>query len=293
MTIQSEDNLIASWSAGRNTRQDWNKIWTGTAAAGRWYELFSFNGYPPPTTFPGTALACVNCSDAAGDGTTRFGLPHGGDVSAMVKHMISSGLWSTSSTGVPATLKLVDLVSYWPGINMASGSLQTLSGTPTLTRWPNGEGLRAALAIRTASGGTAHNLAMSYTNQAGASGKTFPFTVACTASAIVGHLTHSGTAANNHGPELPLASGDSGIQNVASVQLSASSTAGTAVLLLYRVLADINITIQNVKVTVDRKNQIPSMVRIPDGACLGWLLGAGAAVASNSTFAGHEEFIWG
>jgi hypothetical protein len=80
---------------------------------------------------------------------------------------------------------------------------------------------------------------------------------------------------------------------VASVQLSASSTAGTAVLLLYRVLADINITIQNVKVTVDRKNQIPSMVRIPDGACLGWLLGAGAAVASNSTFAGHEEFIWG
>ena len=46
--------------------------------------------------------------------------------------------------------------------------------------------------------------------------------------AVVGHLTHSGTAANNYGPDLPMQSGDTGIQNVASVTLSASSTAGTA-----------------------------------------------------------------
>lgn len=293
MTIQSIDNLIASISAGRTNRQDWNKIWTGTATAGRWYELFSFGGYPPPTTFPGTALACVNCTEAAGDGTTRFGLPHGGDVSTYVKHLLSGALWSTSSTGIPAVLKLVDLVSYWPGINMNSALAQNLTGTPNLTRWPNGAGLRAALAIRTASSTTAHNLSMSYTNQAGTSGQTMPVTVACTVSGIVGHITHSGVAANNHGPELPLASGDSGIQNIASVTLSAASGGGTGVLMLYKPLAEITITVQYLRAVADYLNQIPSLPRIPDTACLGFLVGAGAAIATNSTFSGYNEFVWG
>lgn len=294
MTIQSIDNLIAAISSGKTNRQDWNKIWGGNAAtAGRWYEMFSVGGYPPATAFPGTALACVNCDDASGDGTTRFGLPHGGNVSGMVKHALTVGLMSTSSTGVPAVLKMVDLVSYWPGINMNSGSVQNLTGTPTLTRWPNGDGLRLALAIRTASSTTAHNLSLSYTNQSAVSGKTLPVTVACTVSAIPTHITHSGIAANNYGPELPLASGDTGVQNVASVTLSAASGGGTAVLLLYRPILDIPISIQHLKTDRDLLNQIPSLPRIPDGACLGFLLGAGANVSASSSFFGHTEFVWG
>lgn len=292
MAIQSIDNLITSMSGGKVNRQDWNKIWTGTATAGRWYELMSFGGYPPATTYPGTALACVNVTDAAGDGTTRFGLPHGGDVSTDIKHLLNMAAWSTAATGVPAVLKLVDLQCYWPGISMNSSSAQTLSGTPTL-RYTNGVGCRLALAIRTASGATAHNLSLSYTDQDSNTGNTMPVTVACTASAIVGHITHSGVAANNYGPELPLASGDTGVKNVASVTLSAASGSGTAVLLLYRPLATITLTVASLMTEKDLLNQIPSLPRIVDGACLGWIVGAGAAIATNTTFAGATETVWG
>lgn len=295
MTIQSIDNLYASFSAGRSRRTDFNKI-TGAAAytAGRAYEMFSLGGYPVATTFPGSALACVNCSDSAGDGTNRFGLPHGGNVSTYIKHLVTSGLMSTAATGVPATLKLVDLVSYWPGIDMNQGAVQNLTGTPTLTRWPNGEGLRLSLAARSTTGATAHNLQISYTNQAGTSGRALPGTVACTVSAITPHIVHSGTAANNYGPELPLASGDTGVQNVDNIDLSAASaSASTAVLLLYKVIADITISVTNIKTEKEFANQFPSLPQIPDDACLGFILQAGAAVAASTNFNGHIETVWG
>lgn len=148
--------------------------------------------------------------------------------------------WTTAPTGVPSVLQLVDLQGYWPGItNLATA--QTLTGTPTL-RYANGAGCRSLPAARATTGATAHNLSLSYTNQGGASGRALPVTVACIASAIVPHIVHSGIAANNYGPYLPLNSGDTGVQNVASVTLSAAG-AGTAALLLVRPLAQIPLSI--------------------------------------------------
>jgi hypothetical protein len=195
---------------------------------------------------------------------------------------------------VPLTAKLVDLVGYWPGIDMNQANVQNLSGTPTLTRWPNGEGLRLALAARSTTGGTGHNLQLSYTNQAGTSGRALPGTVACTVSAIVPHIVHSGLAANNYGPELPLASGDTGVQNVANVDLSAASaSASTAVLLLYRELEDISISIANLKNDKDLISQFPSAPVIPDDACLGLIILAGANVAAATNLGGHLTAAWG
>jgi hypothetical protein len=292
--IQSTDNIYAAFSAGRQRRQSFNKI-TGAAAysAGRWYEMLSLAGNPVATTFPGTALACVNCTDASGDGTNKFGIQHGGDVSAQIKQLFKMGLMSTAATGVPTTLKLIDVVSYWPGINMNTGSAQTLTGTPTLTRYPNGENLKLALAIRTTSGGSAHTLALSYTNQEGTSGRALGATVACTASAITPHICHTGLAANNFGPDLPLSSGDTGVQNVASLTLSAPSGAGTGVLILYRDLEDITISIANYKVDKDFVYQFPSGTIIPNGACLGAFQFAGANTAANTNFYGEIQTAWG
>jgi hypothetical protein len=283
--IQSVDQLYAAFSAGQTDRQDFNKI-TGAAAytAGRWYEMFSLGGFPPATTFPGTALAWRGTDDATGDGTTRFGIPHGGNVSALIKHLSTISAWSTAATGVPSVLKLVDLQGYYPGINMNLATAQTLTGTPSM-RYSNG--VRAALAIRTSSGATAHNLNISYTNQSGTAGRTLPGTVACTVSAITPHICHSGTAANNFGPELPLATGDTGIQSVQSVTLSAASLAGTAALLLYKPLATIPLSIASLMTEKDFWNQLPSAPQIKDGACLGFILGTGAAVAASTTFSGH------
>lgn len=295
MAIQSTDQLVTAFSSGQSFRYDWNKI-TGSSAytAGRWYETFSLSGLPVATAYPGSARAYVTCSESAGDGTNLFGIPHGGNVSALIKHLITMSAWTTASTGVPGTLLLVDMLGYWPGIDMNTNTSQALTGTPTLTRATNGAGLRMFLAARATTGGSGHSLSYTYTNQAGTGSRTNPVTVSCVASAIVPHIVHSGAGSNNYGPFLPLQSGDTGIQNVASVQLSAASgTASTAVLILCKPLAQITLAVNGLMSEKDLLNQIPSMPVIQDGACLGFLWAAGAATAANTTFAGSLEGAWG
>ncbi|MCK6431860.1 MAG: hypothetical protein L6Q68_02345 [Aquabacterium sp.] len=292
MAIQSIDQLVSAISAGQITRYEWNKITGASAyAAGRWYDMSMLAGSPIANAWAGTALNWRACDEAAGNGTQIFGIPHGGNVSALIKHLVNLNAWSTAATGVPSNLTLVDLEGYWPGISNNTTSAQTLVGTPTL-RNPNGAGCRLYWVQTSAAGATAQNIALSYTNQDGNTGNTLPVTVAMTASAIAGHMSHSGTAANNYGPFLPLASGDSGVRNVATVTFSAANT-GTGALCLARPLAQISLSVAGLMTEKDLLNQIPSLPRVRDGACLVWLLGAGAAVAASTTFAGGVETVWG
>jgi len=273
-------------------RYDWNKV-TGASAytAGRAYDFGSLPGSPIANAWAGTALAWTSCNESAGNGTQIFGMPHGGNVSTDTKHLVNIMAMTMIATGVPGTIYLLDLQGYWPGISNNLATAQTLTGTPTL-RYANGAGLKLFSVATAASGATAQNIALSYTNQAGTSGRALGATVAMTASAIVGHIAHSGTAATNFGPFLPLAGGDSGVQNVASVTMSAANT-GTFALCLARVLAHIPITTVGVASERDLVNQLPSMPRIMDGACIVPIFVAGAAVAANTTFIGSHEYAWG
>lgn len=274
--------------------QVWNKI-TGAAAytAGRWYDFSSLAGTPVANAWAGTALAWTGCNEAAGNGTQVFGLPHSGNVSADTKHLAIASAVTAVATGVPGMLQLVDLQGYWPGISLNSAVAQTLTGTPAL-RYANGAGVRPYVVVTTAPGATAHNLSISYTNQAGTAGRVPPVTVAGTASAIAGHITHSGTSANNYGPFIPLAGGDTGVQNVASVTLSAASGAGVAALCLARPIGQpIPITTAGVLGEREFFSQVPSLPRIFDGACLAWLFFAGNAVAASTNFYGNYEAHWG
>ena len=292
MAIQSIDNLIASISAGKSTRYDFNKITGGsTYAAGRWYDMSMLNSMPVANAWAGTALNWRTCDETTGNGTQVFGMPHGGNVSPDKKHLLNMNAWGTAATAVPSTLMLVDLQGYYPGISNNTTSAQTLLGTPTL-RYTNGEGVRAFMVQTAVAGATAQNIALSYTDQAGNAANALPVTVACTASAIAGHISHSGTAANNYGPFLPLASGDTGIRSIQTVTMSAANT-GTFALCLARPLASITLSVSGLMTEKDLLNQIPSLPEIKDGACLVWLYGAGAATAASTTFAGGIEVVWG
>lgn len=292
MAFSSMDDLVSEISNGKFNRADWNKI-TGAAAytAGRWYDFSGLNGTPVANAWAGTALAWRTCDESTGNGTQIFGIQHGGNVSTDTKHILNMAAVTAVATGVPGVLMLVDLQGYWPGITNNSLSAQTLTGTPTL-RYTNGAGCRLFQVQTAAAGATAQNIALSYTDSAGNTGNTLPVTVAMTASAIVGHISHSGTAANNYGPFLPLASGDTGVQNVATVTMSAANT-GTFALCLARPLAQIPITTVSVMAERDLLNQLPSLPQIKDGACLTWLYFAGAATASSTNFYGSLETAWG
>lgn len=292
MAITSTDGIVSSITSGKYQRSDWNKI-TGASAytAGRWYDFSGLAGTPVANAWAGTSLAWTTCTESAGNGTQIFGLQNGGNVSTDIKHVVNSMAVTAVATGVPAVLMLVDLQGYWPNISNNTTSAQTLTGTPTL-RYSSGAGCRLFQVQTAAAGATAQNIALSYTDQAGNTGNTLPVTVAMTASAIVGHISHSGTAANNYGPFLPLANGDSGVQNVATVTMSAANT-GTFALCLAKPLLTIPLTSASVASERDHVYQLPSMPVIKDGACLTWLYFAGAATAASTNFYGANEFVWG
>jgi hypothetical protein len=292
MAIQSIDNLVSAISAGQTSRFDFNKI-TGASAyvAGRSYDMGSLAGSPIANAWAGTALAWTACTETAGNGTQIFGIPNGGNVSALIKHLLNIGVQTTAATGIPGTLYLVDLEGYWPGISNNSAVAQNLTGTPA-PRHTNGAGLRLFQVQTAVAGATAQNFNCSYTDQSGNTGNVMPVTVSMTASAIVGHISHSGVAANNYGPFLPLASGDSGVRNVASVTMSVANT-GTFALCLAKPLVQITLGVASLYHEKDLLNQIPSMPVIKDGACIVPIFVAGAAVAASTTFMGHSEFVWG
>jgi len=227
--------------------------------------------------------------------TISGGIYHGGDVSTDTKHVLNVSAITAVATGVPGVLMLCDILGAYPRINMNSASSQTLDNTPTLPRYTSGAGVRAFLVADTGTtGATAHNFTYSYTNQASTSNRNAPVTVACTASAIVPHIVHSGVAASNYGPFIPLAAGDSGIKSVQSVQLSAASgTATFASLVLAKPLLTLPITTASVAAERDLMNQLPSLPQIYDGAYLSWLFFPGAATAASTNFYGSIDFGWG
>ena len=294
MGFASNDAFINALTVnGTYNRSDWNKQ-TGAAAytAGRWYDMSVLGGSPVANTYTGTALAAQVPTESTG-----FGIPHGGNVSALTKHIINMSSVTAVATGTPCTLMLVDMCLYYPGINMAIATRQTLNNTNTLTRYTSGVGLRSFLTVTTTVGTGAHNIdstggtGTEYTDQGGTA-SVHPGTISCTASAIVPHLTHTGSAANNFGPFLPLAAGDTGIRNYTFFKLSAAATAGVAALVICKPLVSIPLTTTSVGVERDLLNQIPSLPQVVDGACLTWLLFTGAAVEASTNYYGSADFAW-
>ena len=294
MGYSSLDDFVSSVTVdGKFNRYDWNKV-TGAAAytAGRWYDLSGLAGNPPANTYSGTALNAQIPTETSG-----YGMYHGGNVSTETKHILNVAAMSSAATGVPSILMLVDLCLYYPGLNMNSATRQTLVNGSTLTRYTSGAGLRSWTVTTSTTGATPHNLdsgagtGTEYVDQGGATA-VHPGTVAYTASAIVPHIGHSGTAANNFGPFLPLAAGDYGVRSYNYFKLSAASGSGTAALCIGKPLCTIPLTTVSVMTERDLMNQLPSLPQVQDGACIVPLLYAGAAVAAATNFYGAVEVGW-
>jgi hypothetical protein len=290
MGFSGVDDLVTKMTVnGKTLPMPWNKI-TGAAAyaAGRFYNSFTLGGMPVAGTYSGTALNFQPLTDSS-----QGAWWHGGNVSPDTKHLLNLEMVSAVATAVPSWMLLVDLLGYYPGINMNSATAQTLVNGSSISRYTNGQGVMAFLEMTATSGATAHNIAMSYTNQGGTPGRALGATTACTPSAIVPHLTHSGTAAGNFGPFLPLQSGDFGIRSVQSVTMSAASGAGTAALVLAKPLGKMPLTTVSVAGGRDFLFNMPSLPKIEDGACLAALIFTGGALAANSNIYGMADIAWG
>lgn len=202
------------------------------------------------------------------------------------QHAMNLNLLGTSfllrgkiASGGVHTLIVVDLLNISGGLSGILTTEQT-TGLPTapLTRYPSGEGVFAGLIIWSTIGSTPITVSINYTNQNGISNKISPLV---TLTASVGADRGLGRIFL-----LPLASGDTGVQSVNSVTLSASTgTAGNFGVILFKPLSMIALnTGTSALDAVSSGGFVGSLSTIFPSACLSSILISGLGSQSISGF---------
>lgn len=289
-----QDDLINQVSTnGKFYRADWQKSTFATTAhtAGMWYSLFRGGGNPPADAILGTGtnLAFQALTDAT---TNATGIQHGGAVGGF-KVLLNAAAQTAAATTAPCVLMLVDLLGFYPVTSVTTTGDQALNNTVTLPRYTDGAGVQAFLTPSTVMGAATPSIRLTYTDSAGNAGNLTPATlpIGNTAAAVTS-IVYSGTGAGKFGPFMPLAAGDAGIRSVQQFNLSVSYVSGVLNLVLCKPLMTLPITTLGVTAERDLVNQFASMPKIYDGACLAWLMLAGAATPVASPLSGHLEFGW-
>lgn len=292
--FSSQDDMINQISTnGKFFRADWQKSTFATTAhtAGMWYALQRGGGNPTADTILGTGtnLAFQALSDSV---ATAAGIPHGGNVGDY-KVLLNAAAQTAAATTAPCVMMLVDLLGFYNITTVTTTGAQTLNNTVTLPRYTDGAGVQAFVTPSTVMGAATPTITLNYTNSNGTAGKATPATlpIGNTAAAVTS-IVYSGTGSGKYGPFVPLAAGDAGIRSVQSINLSVSYASGVLNLVLCKPLMTLPITTLGVTAERDLVNQFASMPKIYDGACLAWLMLAGAATPVASPISGHLEFGW-
>lgn len=172
------------------------------------------------------------------------------------------------------------------------------TGTHTLTIRPRGDGVgaQAFFVVQTAPATGGPNMtASSYTNSAGTPGRAFQGSpsFAAAADAYAARIPHSGTGSGRN-QFLPL-QGDAGILSIESFTLSTGTAytgSGVLALCLAKPLCEIPLPVTGVVQILDLVNQLPSLPKIEDGACLAWMLWGTGATTNNSPFSSTITTAW-
>lgn len=229
MAIATLDGALA----GMQSPRPFAKAATPTLVAGRPQSLWALAGAPGAGAFD-TTLAGVALTGPVSGQIPRT------DPGAGNSYL---GRLQAQAT-IAGTLLLCDRLWHNGGITITSTSAQTINSAALPARdaagTVNGDGVLAAVEVSSATGSGTPTLTLGYTNQANASGKTSTNIDATVASSAAGAFYRLG-----------LASGDTGIRTIQSLTLSATWTSGTINLVLYRILAALELTAANVPNAID------------------------------------------
>lgn len=272
------------------------------------FMLVDLLGYYPMSTVTTTGnQATIHSITFTADAGTDIITHTGYDIASYTRVQVST------TTTLPAGLSAA--TDYWTVRQSATTSklaasyddavanttidiTSTGTGTHTITsyipRYTTGDGVQWFTTANTALGAGTPNVTCTYTDSAGNTGNTIPGTAPLSkASAGIGTIDCSGTGAGKYGPFYPLAAGDRGVRSIQQLNLSATHTSGTLAWMLAKPLLTLPMTTVGVAAERDLLNQVPSLPQVQDGACLAWLMYAGAATPVNSGFYGHLDFAWG
>ena len=231
-----------------------------TPVAGRGCSLWEYDGMP--------AKGAVPTSGAIPDRTTQGAIPFTAAGGGRDKHLIGASI-----TPVTAGVYLLyDRLFHEGGLSAISTAAQTIQGSPAspaLTRNTGGAGNIAFYEIYTIIGTTGTTLTMTYTNQAGTGSRTSTINIGATGFREVTRMQR-----------IPLATGDSGIQSIQEIQLSATTgTAGNFGITIAQPLAWIPVGAAGTMGWRDYTTGLPGIPVIHPDACLSLMFIPAAATA--------------
>jgi len=259
MAIDSKDKLVAALVNGQ--KKDFFKPSQTSEGAGTWHSLWQAAGAPPagaiPTSYASGTLYIANDETL---GAFKFTNPQAPALTNLLQ-IVCSG--STIE-------KLVVYDRLWACSGLTTAASGTLTVvTPGALDRPDavGAGVEAWGEVYVAPGATTATWTLNYLDQDGNAG--------------VSNYVHPANA-ESIGQMFPWlrASGDTGIQSVASVYFSASSgTAGNIGITLLRRIAEFPIQIANVGDILDAF--FLGMPRVYDDACLAFMVMCSATNTGN------------
>jgi hypothetical protein len=175
----------------------------------------------------------------------------------------------------------------------------TNDGTPANTLWvrhpryTDGKGVQTFITNSVAGACDPVTLQLTYVNAAGTGSRTTPLTLPITtAAAPLLTIPYSGTGVGKYGPFIPLMAGDTGTRFVNNLILSVTPTATAVWNLCYcKPLLTLPLTTIGVAAERDLVNQLPSMPRVYDGACLVWLIYSQLATPNNTAYYGDRKSV--
>jgi hypothetical protein len=217
--------------------------------SGRGCSLWTYDGMPSSGVVPTSGVI----PDKTTIGAIPFTAPSGG----REKWLIGASITPL----IAGVYLLYDRLFHIGNLNATSISAQTIQGspaTPSLTRNTSGAGNIAFYEIYTIIGTTSTTLTMTYTNQGGTGSRTSTINIGATGFREVSRMQR-----------IPLQAGDSGIQSIQQVQLSATTgTAGNFGITIAQPLAWIPVNAVGTMGWRDYTTGLPSIPVINPDACL-------------------------
>jgi hypothetical protein len=282
--FSSIDDMVSEITAGKFLKMQYYKSGTnGTLAAGYWAETLQWAGNPAAMTVTGTPGTGVALSDATANAWYK-----GGNKSTDTMHILNMLAWTPTTTMCPATLILCDFLAMYPSL-VVTGTPSTV--TPVaLTRYTDGLGVELICSVVGALGAAAPALTFTCKDEGDVARASPAVMVPPLNSASVSTLFQDTAAGGS--PFMRKFAGKNGVKTLESYTL-ASGTTGTVTAYLVKPLCQIPILALNTPSERDYVYQLPSLPRIQDGACLGFIVNVGGAFVNLGRLNVLMDTSWG
>jgi hypothetical protein len=285
MALLNVRDIAAAENDGAQWFTTWRKTPTQTTGSGIWFDLSMSPGNPVPNYYAAAPNASVALRQS-----TDGGIPHGGNVAPLKKHLKQITALTVTATAVPLPLILCDYLMYYPFVDMSVTDEQVMTNVVTLPRYVNGSGVQIMpVEVAGQSGAGNPQFLVTYTNSAGVVRQTS--VVACNTQVVNGTIITSATnTAKSCGPFLPLAPGDSGVRNIQSVKFL---TPDVGLISFVLVVPIENTSIRTIDAPVERNmpTDFAEMPVVEDDAYLNFICCPNGTLA-NASIHGTAQFIW-